>query len=156
MKFYHCSPNNFNKFTSKYNRIFKCRGVFVAPHFKDIVMTWANYAFFKKSKKDGHADIHYSHVYVYTLQLDKETISEIKRFYKETFESKEWNEAVLFSFWWWGEQLFIPEDLVDNIKIINKKTYTYREMDNLRKCMINVQWDNVYRKKYTEKLEEVK
>lgn len=141
MKFYHISPENFNRFSPKYSSIFKCKGVFVSPTFKSIIFDWAMYVFYKKDRKNVFRKKHYSHLYIYTILLDKETIEEIKYFYDFVFHSDEWSTNKIYGFWFWGEQLFIPEDLISRIRIIKKKKYSYTEIDRLYKRLRNLKWE---------------
>lgn len=145
MKFYHASPENFSRFTPKYNKTFKCKGVFVSPTFKSVIKDWAFWVLNKKNIKANYASYnkenYYSYIWIYTIELPKNIIQDCKEFYDEVFHSEDWSEGKLYSFWYWGEQLFIPDYLVDEIKIIKKRRYNLTEIYNLYNRLSWKNWE---------------
>lgn len=146
MNFYHASPENFSRFTPKYSKTFKCKGVFVSPTFKSTIKDWAFYVLNKKNKKADFINYkisnYYSYIWMYTIELPRNIIQECREFYQEVFDSEDWHEGYLFSFWYWGDQLFIPEWLVNEIKIIKKKKYKLGKLCRLYSYLVNKDWEN--------------
>jgi hypothetical protein len=122
---YHVSPNNFDKITPHYRRVFKEKGIFLTNYHSGIV-DWMSYVFNKEDRENY--DVHYSYVLLYKILMPETIFKKCEENYNKVYNSKKWSESVLFDFWWWGYQLFIPERYCKYLVISGRKKFTFGQM----------------------------
>ena len=131
---YHVSPEaNITQFQSRYSPKNKARGLFVTPSYQSIISDWSGYVASKKYPRGERSNGYYQNLTVYTLQIPDWALAQAREFHDKAYEaakarvSKE-DEWKLYGAWGWGPEVFVPEPLVETIKIVGRETFRSREL----------------------------
>lgn len=89
----------------------------------------------------------YQTLYVHVVQCKKSIYKEsLRRFiaaYKKDLENHKDDASLIFSFWNWGDQIFIPQEYVDQLTILDVKTYSQGDFQKAyHDLMLNRHLDN--------------
>lgn len=136
---YHVSPRSgIKKFRATPGHKFRNAaqgGVFVCPCFKSLIGDWAlGWAIRKRDKhtrkRNKRQHQHrppairdagtYSSLSIYTIEVTEAFYQELRTWYKEHGGEE-----------WWGEELFVPREWIDRLRIIKEDVLTYRELQDM-------------------------
>jgi hypothetical protein len=89
----------------------------------------------------------YTTLYVHTVQCNKSVYKEaLKRFiaaYKKDLTNHKDDSLLMFSFWNWGDQIFIPYEYVEQLQILKVTAYSQGDFAKAyHECMLNRHLDN--------------
>lgn len=125
-KLYHVSPENIQQLMPRYSPKFGTKGIFVTPSIHSIYHSWAGWATQKsKSPKFSGRSTYrtpqgeFQSLTLYTLSLPMEDYLEAEKRHLARWESC---DTASPGCWGWDVEVFIPQDLMKNLKIVGRKT----------------------------------
>jgi len=109
-------------------------GLYFTPSFKSLLQDWMSYISGKKVKReDRHSnDPNYAYetLFIHKVSVPEWVLKESYKRQKQTFNIEDARGEASFGFWGWGQQVFIPEDLLNHVSIIDIKNYSYDELQD--------------------------
>lgn len=138
---YHASPDDIRVIHPYYNSHFGCKGIFLSTY-HSIVSDWASYIFSKKDKQKKHeVNSYYKYLYIYKISMPKFVYDHSTEFFNRSYKESACGEGEMFSFWYWGYQIFVPEKYQKFLSISGKKKITYPEFLDKYDIVNNSKWE---------------
>jgi hypothetical protein len=135
---YHISPDaNINVFRGMHSAKHGDSGVFVTPSKLSIYRSWAAYVKGRKSKNHPKMDGEYKELTLYTLTIPEWALAEAMARHNEklerAIEEAGEDKSEVFAAWGWDVEVFIPKDLLPQLRITGRKTLPASKfVDNYR------------------------
>jgi predicted nucleic-acid-binding protein len=116
-----------------YSAKFRTKGIFVSLSFKSALEDWAPFVAGKKGhKKDRTQDDpqYYKTLTIYKLSAPQEIVNLSKDIHTKAANEyqKERGNFDTYAAFYWGSEIFIPEQFLDNVQIVGRETKRYQEI----------------------------
>lgn len=126
---WHVSPDRHNVLKSR-SRMgkedYSYQGLYFTPSFKSLLKDWMSYVAAKKNSNDN-----YKSLYIHKVLVPEWVLKESYKRQNNAFDTENQRGEASLGFWGWGQQVFIPEDLLDEVSVIDIKKYDYNELRDL-------------------------
>lgn len=126
---YHASPQrSLTQLTPRYSRKFRKRGVFVSKSMESMWNSWINWALSRPEGQGERADDKFEEVTLYTLRMPRRIFEEAEKLHTSSMSAAGGGQIEAAVAWGWDVETFIPEELVPELVITSKKTYSKPEV----------------------------
>jgi hypothetical protein len=126
---YHASPQrSLTQLRARYSPKFGRKGVFVSKSMESMWNSWISWALSRPQEKTGRADDKFEEVTLYTLRMPRSAFEEAEKLHFGTMSTTSGGGVEAIGAWGWDVETFIPEELVPELTITSKKTYSKPEV----------------------------
>ena len=108
------------------------RGLFFSPSYHSLVNDWVPYVSGKKTKKrknqgQPYGDLsssqsRYQSIFITKVTCNSSVMEASKDLWNKTLQKVHDEDRFNFGFWAWGDQIFIPEEYLQEVNIISSKS----------------------------------
>lgn len=129
---YHASPDQHHIFKPMSAISFgplRQHGLYFAPSFKSLIQDWVNYVAGKKLRKNKEK--FYTTLFIHKVQVPQWVLNESYKRQHDIFLAEQRQKIDRIGFWAWGEQIFIPGDLLRFVQIVDIKKYTWNKIQDI-------------------------
>src|SRR5215467_5359209 len=121
--FFHISPHgDIGEMRGRWHHRFGEKGLFVSPTYRSIVLDWFGHV---ASKKKGSR---YKFLTVYRLSVPQGVVDICLKRYEQSPHGFLYQGPRLHGFRDWGDELWIPEEHLGQVRIKGRKTVSYHEL----------------------------
>jgi len=150
IKLYHVSPEKLWKLSPE-SDFFGYKGLYFSPTYRSTFADWVPYVRGKKKAKDG-----YNTLFLYTVICPKWVYDKMMLVYNKV-QNKEADDISIFTYWGWGDQIFITSEYLDKLKVISIKRMDKEKLyDEYRKTTRKPRgYDDPEYKKWTKYIKSI-
>lgn len=150
--YYHASPERFDRLVPRYSQKFGTRGIFLAPSRKSILESWGSYVLQHRTqswrnareqklggRETKRSEIKepkgYQTLYLYKIHVPRDLVKTLHAMYSEK-QKKALVEQGLGAYgaWGWDEEVFVPEEMINELRLEGCREMTAREFDTWAKA----------------------
>jgi hypothetical protein len=134
IEFFHISPHaNIQQLRARWHHRFEGKGLFVAPSYGAIIGDWFGYVASKKhAKQEEQGRVHASQMYksltVYRLGVPQPVRDACMGIYEQSPHGFLYKGRVRNGFRDWGDELWIPEEYLEQVIISGRTTISYEDL----------------------------
>ncbi len=114
---WHASPDRHNILSSR-SRMgkgdYSYRGLYFTESYNSLIRDWVPYILGKKNATDS-----YKELFIHKVSVPEWVLKESYKRQKQVFDIEDRQNAASFGFWAWGSQVFISEDLLEELSLIS-------------------------------------